>query len=132
MLSHTTSVVPENGKSAHRQAGIANTVPVPVVVSRKSPPCEPNRRVGITLDSPLESETEDGVFDLFALSRRPVIVEPVIADSKSGREFGDVEEMLRIPVVSRISEWVTRISSGILQTTDVVRYVCGHRTFGHT
>lgn len=65
----------------------------------------------------MDTEIKDGSLDLLSLSWGPVVVHPVVSDSEGGSELGYIEEMLRVPVVARVSKRIGSVSSSILVKT---------------
>jgi hypothetical protein len=111
---HASWIIAENSEGTQREARITNAIPVAIVVSRRPPPSEPDTRVGVALKTPVDTEVEDGPHNLRLLLGGPVVIEPVVSDGKCGREFANIEEVLRVPVISLNTEVIRRVSGGVL------------------
>ena len=125
---HACWIIAENSKGTHREARITNAIPVAIVVSWRPPPSEKDCRVGVALKTPIDTEVEDGPHDLRPLLGGPVVVEPVVSKCKCGGEFANIEEMLRVPVISFVAKVICRVSSGVLANE---RYVVEYGRLGN-
>lgn len=63
----------------------------------------------------LQTELDDGPHDGVLLGLVPGIEEPIVSVSEGEGEFTDVEEVLRVPVISGRSEVVGRVTGGVLR-----------------
>lgn len=114
MSCHACRVIAENSEGTHCEPRVTDAIPVAIVVSWCPPPSEIDTRVGVALKTPIDTEVEDRPHDLRLLLGSPVVVEPVVSDGKCSREFGNIKEMLGIPVVSTVTKGVCCVPSGVL------------------
>jgi hypothetical protein len=118
-LSGSGSVLVDNGKGSHGKSTVDDTVPVSSdgVSSATRPPSVDSVGIGspvVHLLTKAQTESDDPASDLGLLLVRPNRVQPIVGDSVSGAELGDIEEMLGVPSGVAFSK-VTIDASGVLQ-----------------
>lgn len=91
-----------------------HAVPVPVDMSPPSVIGARRRWECIGVVSVRETEVKNGPHDGVPLRLSPRVVHPVVRDRERGRELGEVEEVLRVPVVAFDAEILAcrRVSCG--------------------
>lgn len=90
-------VVAHNGNCTHRQATIADAIPVASNVGSCPPSPELVVRVGDRDNTLAETILNDVATDGRLLIIRPLVVQPVIGDSECGGHFADIQEVTGVP-----------------------------------